>query len=203
MTSRTELDELDADGIVRYHAACLDAAKHGNPPPPTPPAQGWQAIDDNHRCNMALWDEEDQARRRDVPDSAIANSKRLIDGHNQRRNDAIERIDELLLAGLPAARDDARLHSETAGAMIDRLSILCLKIWHMDWQTRRADVDEAHRRLCRARHASLLEQRADLARCLDELLRGCRDGTRRFKVYRQFKMYNDPKFNPWLTTPSS
>jgi hypothetical protein len=160
----------------------------------------WSAIDTNHRCNRSLWDEEDQARRRDVPDSAIAANKRSIDVFNQRRNDAIEKIDETLLALLPALEQGAkaRLNSETAGAMIDRLSILALKIFHMRIQTKRADAGKDHLETSRARLARLIEQRADLAGCLDALLADCLAGRARFKVYRQFKMYNDPAFNPYL-----
>src|SRR5882672_3726202 len=79
----------------------------------------WSCIERNHRCNCRLWAEEDQARRRDVPDTAIAANKRAIDGYNQQRNDAIEKIDESLLALLPAPEGGAgaRLNSETAGAM--------------------------------------------------------------------------------------
>ena len=86
----------------------------------------WRAIADNHRHNALLWDEEDLARRRNVPDSAIAANKRAIDAHNQKRNDAVERIDEVILKAFEKVRLDAhaRLSSETAGAMIDRLSIL-------------------------------------------------------------------------------
>lgn len=197
------LDELNAANITRFHAVLLEYLKHGGEAPAIPSTPLWQAIEHNHRCNIALWDEEDQARRRDVSDGAIANSKRLIDGHNQRRNDAIERIDELVLTALPNAPETARLHSETVGALIDRLSILSLKIYHMDWQTRRVDADAAHHTTSRERLTRLLEQRADLAWCLDELTRGCLAGTLRFKVYRQFKMYNDPRFNPWLSTPSA
>ncbi|MBK6960429.1 MAG: DUF4254 domain-containing protein [Gammaproteobacteria bacterium] len=195
----SSIDQLNAADVTGFHGALLEHLKRGAVPPLVPSATLWKAIEDNHHCNIALWDEEDQARRRDVPDSAIANSKRLIDGYNQRRNDAIERIDELVLIALPSLPDTAQLHSETIGALIDRLSILSLKLFHMDWQTRRGDVDADHRGISSTRLARLREQHADLAWCLDELVRGCLAGALRFKVYRQFKMYNDPKFNPWLT----
>ena len=158
----------------------------------------WQAIEDNHRFNCLLWDEEDLARRRQVSDAEIAKNKRAIDGFNQRRNDAIERIDEHLLSALAAAapKPGARMNSETAGGMVDRLSILSLKIHHMRLQTLRADVDQAHIDTCRGKLARLEEQRADLAVCLDRLLEESARGESYFKVYRQFKMYNDPKLNP-------
>ena len=158
----------------------------------------WSCVERNHRCNCRLWTEEDQARRRDVPDSAISANKRNIDTFNQRRNDAIEKIDESLLALLPAAGADARLNSETAGAMVDRLSILALKVFHMRIQTERRDAGEEHLQTSRARLARLSEQRADLAGCFNALLADCAAGRARFKVYRQFKMYNDPAFNPYL-----
>jgi hypothetical protein len=158
----------------------------------------WQAIEDNHRCNCLLWDEEDLARRRNVADAEIAANKRAIDGCNQKRNDAIERIDEQLLTALAGVkrRPDARLSSETGGGMIDRLSILSLKIHHMRLQTKRTDVERAHIESCEEKLARLLEQRTDLAECLDRLLAEAARGESYFKVYRQFKMYNDPKLNP-------
>jgi hypothetical protein len=158
----------------------------------------WQWIEANHRCNNLLWDEEDLARRRDVPDGAIAANKRAIDGFNQQRNDAIERVDEHLLTALGEPKPGARLNSETAGAMIDRLSILALKIFHMRLQTERADATPEHVATCREKLARLLEQRADLQGCLEQLLADCRAGRAYFKVYRQFKMYNDPALNPYL-----
>jgi hypothetical protein len=162
------------------------------------PSGLWQAIEDNHRWNCLLWDEEDLARRRNVPDAEIAANKRAIDGYNQKRNDAIERIDEQLLTALAGVkrRLDARLSSETAGGMIDRLSILSLKIHHMRLQTRRSDVERAHIEACEAKLARLLEQHTDLAGCLERLLEEAARGESYFKVYRQFKMYNDPKLNP-------
>jgi hypothetical protein len=166
------------------------------------PAGGalWQAIEDNHRNNRLLWDEEDLARRKSVPDTEIAKNKRNIDGFNQRRNDAIERVDEALLGVLDAVtrKPGARLSSETAGGMADRLSILSLKIRSMRLQTERRDVDQAHIDACGAKLARLIEQRQDLALCLDRLLDEASRGESYFKVYRQFKMYNDPKLNPAL-----
>ena len=92
----------------------------------------------------------------------------------------------------------ARLNSETAGSMIDRLSILALKVHAMRAQAARHDVDEAHRSSSRGKLARLEQQRSDLAGCLDALLADAAAGCAYFKVYRQFKMYNDPRFNPAL-----
>ena len=177
-----------SDEIIRFHdeGAALEQAGV------------WAAIEANHFHNSRLWEQEDLARRKQAPDSEIAGNKRAIDHHNQKRNDAIERIDEALLACLEktARKKTARLNSETAGAMIDRLSILALKIRAMREQTLRTDVDKAHIESCRAKLERLMEQRADLAGCLDRLLEEAARGESYFKVYRQFKMYNDPNLNP-------
>jgi hypothetical protein len=166
----------------------------------------------NHRFNSLLWAEEDLARRTQVSSDEIAANKRAIDGFNQARNDATERVDELLLIALglvdpESARSDAptarvpagaRLNSETAGAMIDRMSIMALKIHAMTAQTLRRDVDEAHRDASRVKLERLQQQRGDLGACLDQLLADSLAGRAYFKVYRQFKMYNDARFNPAL-----
>jgi hypothetical protein len=176
----------------------------------------WKWIIKNHCNNCLLWAQEDLARRIKVSDIDIATNKRAIDRYNQARNDAIERIDEQLLIALKlvdviSARTDspivkiakdARLNSETAGSMLDRMSILALKICAMRQQTERIEVDEAHRLMCHRKLERLNEQRSDLSACLDELLADTQAGRAYFKVYRQFKMYNDPQLNPVLVAES-
>ena len=195
------LDQLDARLIIRLHDRALER--------PAGPADGdlaedgnafWAAVERNHRFNRLLWEQEDQARRHDVPTRAIAENKRAIDRYNQGRNDAVEEMDEHLLRSLEAVRSDSssRLNSETAGAMIDRLSILSLKIFHMKKQTERRDASEAHIAQCGDKLRRLQEQRRDLQDCLDRLLREARQGRAHFKIYRQYKMYNDPALNPYL-----
>jgi hypothetical protein len=84
--------------------------------------------------------------------------------------------------------------------MIDRLSILALKVHAMRAQTQRSDVDQAHRDSSTGKLQRLQQQRSDLASCLDALLADAQAGRAHFKVYRQFKMYNDPRFNPALVS---
>jgi hypothetical protein len=160
----------------------------------------WQWIEANHRCNTLLWREEDLARRTDVADAEIARNKRAIDRYNQQRNDAIERIDESLLARIDGvvAIPHAWHNAESAGAMIDRLSILALKTFHMARAAERTEATEAQRATWRERHARLNLQRSDLANCLDTLLAQAAQGRAYWRIYRQFKMYNDAALNPYL-----
>ena len=200
--------------MTALHDALLDAPGWPQREPASRDDGAWPWIQTNHRFNCLLWAEEDLARRTQVGDAEIAANKRAIDRYNQARNDATERVDELLLSALglvdPAsARTDSplstvpaasRLNSETAGSMIDRLSILALKVHAMRAQTQRRDVDDAHRESSAAKLQRLQQQRADLAGCLDALLADAQAGRAHFKVYRQFKMYNDPRFNPALVS---
>src|SRR5712691_2326383 len=190
---------LQSPEIMEFHDRWLARSDWGAAS--QEPAQGaWPHVELNHRCNCVLWKEEDQARRRNVSDAAIAANKRTIDTHNQKRNDSIEKIDEYLLGQLAGVerKAGARQHSETAGSMTDRLSILALKVFHMRLQMERTDAGAEHIETSRTRLARLVEQRADLAACFDALLDDCAAGRTWFKVYRQFKMYNDPAFNPYL-----
>lgn len=157
----------------------------------------WHFIERNHKCNQLLWGQEDLARRNDVEPAEIVKNKRAIDQYNQIRNDAIEKIDEVILWELKTVilKDGAQQNSESAGSMIDRMSILALKINAVELQAKRTDVDSRHIDLCIARLQVLKEQRQDLAAALDALIIDFEEGRRFYKVYRQYKMYNDPKFN--------
>ncbi|MBN1541993.1 DUF4254 domain-containing protein [candidate division KSB1 bacterium] len=155
-----------------------------------------------HYNNFKLWHYEDQARRTDLEADKIVAAKRKIDYHNQQRNDGIEKIDVWIDNVLNAADikpdETIEINSETPGSIVDRLSILTLKVYHMEEQTRRKDVEKTHVELCRFRCQVLAEQRFDLGKALDRLIRDLRQASKRHKIYRQFKMYNDPKFNPYL-----
>ncbi len=207
-----------ATQVAALHDSTLQSA--GGPPVARPTdvastdrdALLWHWIGTNHFFNSSLWAEEDLARRTTVSAEEIAHNKRAIDKFNQARNDATERVDEILLTALglvdaasaqtdaPVTKvpDHARLNSETAGSVIDRMSIMALKIHAMRAQTVRTDVDDSHRSNSQVKLDKLLQQRADLGHCLDTLITDTQAGRAYFKVYRQFKMYNDPRFNPVL-----
>lgn len=159
-----------------------------------------------HRANFDLWHEEDKARDPAASDATIAGVKRSIDKLNQQRNDTVERIDTQLLALAGEQNTAAPLHSETPGLILDRLSILQLKIFHTLEETQRTGVPASHVERNQQRLAVLQKQSADLAHCLGELWSEVLGGRRRFQVYRQLKMYNDPALNPVIyrnTAPSS
>jgi len=152
-----------------------------------------------HRANFELWHIEDEARRPGASDAELAAVKRRVDATNQRRNDLTEGLDRALLGWLrkqALPNPEAPLHSETPGLIIDRLSILSLKIYHTCEEAERSDAPAGHPERNRERLSILEEQRNDLAACLQTLWRQTLEGARRFKLYRQLKMYNDPSLNP-------
>jgi hypothetical protein len=165
------------------------------------PADAFMSIvQDEHRRNFDLWHEEDKARAPDASDAQIATVKRSIDKLNQKRNDLIEKVDEHLYAHLEqqkiAVQKDAHWNTETPGSVIDRLSILSLKVYHMREQTERLDATPAHIQKCRERLNVLTRQHEDLTTALQDLLNDLFAGRKQMKIYRQFKMYNDPDANP-------
>ena len=198
---------LSASQIVSLHDR-LTRDWHVLPPlaEPTPPvpSDAWLSlVAAQHRANFGLWHIEDEARTPGASYAVLADVKRRVDSTNQRRNDLAEELDRILLAelaptGLP--NPEAPLHSESPGLMIDRLSILALKIFHTREELDRcagpAAVPEGHAQRNRERLSILEAQRDDLARCLDSLWQSTLSGSRRFKLYRQLKMYNDPTLNP-------
>lgn len=187
-----EITDLHAHTVALWHTQEIDN-----------PYSGFlQLVCQQHTYNYQLWHEEDIARSPNVGDARIAAVKRAIDGYNQKRNDAIERLDAAILEMLAAEKiepqGDARQNTETPGSVIDRLSILALRRYHMQEQADRADAADEHRAKARSRLEVLAEQHADLSRSLGELLEDIFAGRKRLKVYFQFKMYNDPSMNPYL-----
>jgi hypothetical protein len=158
----------------------------------------WVFVHGNHRRNYNLWHEEDCARRDDMGFEYVYKAKRAIDAYNQQRNDFIERIDQALFEAYSPDVANVPLNSETPGMIMDRMSIMALKIYHMIEQTERTDTTPEHIESCKKKVEVLKQQRGDLAGILETFLEEIRTGKRAYKVYFQFKMYNDPSLNPQL-----
>lgn len=146
------------------------------------------------------WHLEDIVRDPEIDPVKALQIKRRIDKSNQDRTDTVEKIDDRFLEKFSRVqpKTGARINSETPAWLLDRMSILMLKIYHMEEQTRRTDASAEHLAKCQAKLAVLLEQKQDMRRAYDELLEDIGSGARRFKVYRQMKMYNDESLNPVL-----
>jgi hypothetical protein len=164
-------------------------------------------ICDQHSFNFRLWHQEDIARSPDVDDATIAEVKRKIDKLNQQRNDWIEKVDDFLTRMLDErgadVNEQAPINTETPGSVIDRLSIMELRIYHMQEQLDREDADEAHRQSVSGKLALCQVQKSELSAALQQLLNNISAGTVRHRTYRQMKMYNDPTLNPYLYSRDS
>lgn len=146
------------------------------------------------------WHFEDIIRDPHIdPVEALA-LKRRIDNSNQDRTDLVEQIDSYFRQKYSNVKplSDARLNTESPAWAIDRLSILALKIYHMQEQTERTDASEEHIAKCKDKLNVLLEQQVDLSNAIDQLLDNIEQGKVYMKVYRQMKMYNDSSTNPVL-----
>ena len=146
------------------------------------------------------WHYEDLIRDPDIsPEDALV-LKRKIDASNQDRTDTVEYIDSYFLNKYKdvQVKPDATINTESPAWGIDRLSILCLKIYHMREETERTDASDDHRKKCQEKLNVLLEQQKDLSTAIDQLLQAIANGEKYMKVYKQMKMYNDDEMNPVL-----
>lgn len=186
------ITSMHRETVCRWHEQEIDN-----------PYEGFVAIACRQASfNFRLWHEEDIARSPDVADTEIARVKRAIDRLNQQRNDAIEELDDWIGQQLedsgvqiPA---DAPMNTETPGSVIDRLSILALRIYHLEEQLQRDDVGDEHICSVRAKLSVCHHQQGDLADALKQLVIDLAAGRKRHRTYRQYKMYNDPSLNPYL-----
>lgn len=146
------------------------------------------------------WHYEDIIRDPNIDPIAGMQLKRKIDKSNQHRTDLVEQIDDFYIdkyKNIPI-KPTATLNTESPAWVVDRLSILCLKIYHMQEQVEREDVSQKHLQLCANKLAILKEQEQDLSLSFNQLLLDFEEGNKKIKVYRQMKMYNDSDLNPIL-----
>ena len=146
------------------------------------------------------WHYEDIIRDPDIDPSEGMKLKRLIDSSNQNRTEMVEYIDSyfLNLYSSVTTRENAKVNTESPAWAIDRLSILILKIYHMEEESNRKDVSQDHRNNCQKKLNVLIEQREDLSESIDQLLIDLSTGIKKMRVYKQMKMYNDESLNPVL-----
>jgi len=146
------------------------------------------------------WHYEDIIRDPNIDPVAALVLKRKIDASNQDRTDMVEYIDSYFLEQYKsaAAKSDATINTESPAWGVDRLSILALKVYHMNEEATRVEASADHRAACQVKLDILLEQRVDLSTAIDTLLNDIESGDKYMKVYRQMKMYNDDELNPVL-----
>ncbi|HZW62673.1 MAG TPA: DUF4254 domain-containing protein [Flavobacteriaceae bacterium] len=146
------------------------------------------------------WAYEDIIRDPNIDPVSALTLKRKIDASNQDRTDTVEFIDSYFLDKYKdvKVKPHAKINSESPAWAIDRLSILALKIYHMNLEATREEATQAHRDACQKKLDILLEQRKDLSKAIDDLLKDIENGDKYMKVYKQMKMYNDDELNPVL-----
>lgn len=190
-------DRIFADTTSRYHITDNVDAKFENP---FEAGSIEHTLAEKNWIDAVQWHLEDIIRDPDIDPVAALALKRRIDRSNQDRTDMVEEIDTFFRSKYadvkPAA--DATINTESPAWALDRLSILALKIYHMECEVNRPDATPEHVAKCRNKLNVLLEQRADLTSAIDALLDDIAAGRKYMKVYRQMKMYNDTDTNPVL-----
>lgn len=146
------------------------------------------------------WHYEDIIRDPNIDPVAALKLKRQIDASNQDRTDTVEYIDSYFLEKYKSVtpKAHATINTESPAWGVDRLSILALKIYHMEEEANREGASQEHRLKCKSKLDVLLEQRVDLSMAIDQLLEDISNGDKYMKVYKQMKMYNDDELNPVL-----
>lgn len=167
---------------------------------PYPPSEFKALLYQKNWIDTVQWHLEDMIRKPEINPYDGILIKRRIDQSNQERTDTVETMDDYFLEQFAHVTPNSlsRINSETPAWLLDRMSILMLKIYHMKEQTERHDVDSEHLHRCQLKLNILLEQKNDMGAAFDELIEDIGSGNRRFKIYRQMKMYNDATLNPML-----
>lgn len=190
-------NEIFADVIRDYHRRDDVDARADNP---YPGDSVEHLIYTKNWIDTVQWHLEDIIRDPQIDPVAALKLKRRIDSSNQERTDMVEYIDSYFLDKFKDVKvaEGAKINTESPAWAIDRLSILALKIYHMEQEVGRTDVTEAHREECGKKLAVLLQQRKDLSTSIEELIEDLGAGRKFMTVYKQMKMYNDPELNPVL-----
>ena len=159
-----------------------------------------QILYDKNWIDTVQWHLEDIIRDENINPVKALEIKRRIDASNQKRTDLVEFIDSWFLNKYKntTPNADAKINTETPAWAVDRLSILALKVYHMDLEANRASASDEHREKCQMKLNTLLEQKKDLSSAIDQLLNDIENGLVKIKTYKQMKMYNDETLNPVL-----
>ncbi|GIX42232.1 MAG: hypothetical protein KatS3mg129_1965 [Leptospiraceae bacterium] len=189
--------EIFNQAIDDYHLEDNIYAKEKNPYPEN--TIEWLLYHKNW-IDTVQWHLEDEIRAPNIEDKQVVFLKRWIDRSNQERNDTVEKIDDWFLEQFKniKPKPNPRMNSESPAWILDRMSILCLKIYHMKEEVKREDATNEHKEKCKNKLEILLEQQKDLSICYDEYIHDILNGDKIMKVYRQMKMYNDEELNPVL-----
>ncbi len=159
-----------------------------------------QILYDKNWIDTVQWHLEDIIRDENIDPVKALEIKRRIDASNQKRTDLVEFIDSWFLNKYKntTPNADAKINTETPAWAVDRLSILALKVYHMDLEANRTSASDEHREKCQMKLNTLLEQKKDLSSAIDQLLSDIENGLVKIKTYKQMKMYNDETLNPIL-----